>query len=67
MSRVFHENAELMHIKTKFIPVESASSITFVKSFHGPLLCAFSIIKTESPNQIREEILRLAIKYINDS
>lgn len=67
MVRVFKDNAELLHIETKAVPVESANSMSIIERYHGPVRREFKIIKSEAPDLSDEEILQLAIKSINDS
>lgn len=67
MSRLFQTNAELIHIQTKAVPVESPNSMKFVERYHGPLRRAFNIINSESTDLSNEEALQLSVKALNDS
>jgi len=67
IARAFQLNANMMNIKTKEIPIESANSMTYVERYHTPLRRAFRIIKSELPNISDEEVLQYAVKSLNDS
>lgn len=67
MARAFQQNAGLMKIDTKPIPVESSNSMTFVERYHAPLRKAYKIIRADIPSLSKEEVLQYAVKSLNDS
>lgn len=67
MGWVLQANTDMFHITTKSIPVESAHSISIVERYHQPLIRAFNIIRNESPDTAKQDILQMALKAVNDS
>lgn len=67
MGAAFQANADMMHILTKLIPVESANSMSIVEKYHAPLQQAFNIIRCEAPNIDKDTALQIALKAINGS
>lgn len=67
MGAAFQANTDMLHIRTKAVPVESANSMTVVERYHAPLRKAFHIIRKEAPDMEKEEVLQMAVKAINDS
>lgn len=67
MSKVFQANADIRHISTKAVSVESLNSMTFVERYHHPLRRAHKIIQDESPNNPADVCLQMAVKSINNS
>lgn len=67
IARVFQANAELPHIETKAVPVESLNSMSFLERYHSPVRRAFNIIKSELLELSEKEILQIAVEPINDS
>lgn len=67
MGRAFQANADMMHIKTKSIPVEAAHSMSIVERYHKPIRRAFNVIKKEAADLDKEDALQMAVKAINDS
>lgn len=63
----FQANADMLHIGTKSIPVESANSMKVVDRYHARLRRAFSIIQKEAADMDKTEVLQMAVKAINDS
>ena len=64
----FQASADMLHITTKGIPVESPHSMSAVERYHAPLRRAFNIIAAECPaNADRDFILQAAVKACNDS
>lgn len=63
----FATSADLLHITTKEIPVESAKAMTVVEQFHSPVRKAFNIIKKESPGKDDVSALQMTVKAIKDS
>lgn len=47
IARAFQQNADLMHINCKEVPIEVANRMQFVERYHELLCRAFSIIRTE--------------------
>lgn len=67
MAESFASNADLLHIRTKAVPVESANSMTVVERYHQPIRRAYQTIKSESPDTDDAAALQMAVKAINDS
>lgn len=67
MEATFQANTDLLHIRTKFLPVESANSMTIVERYLAPMRRAFNIICKEAPETGQDEALQMAVKAINDS
>ena len=64
----FQASADMLHITTKGIPVESPQSMSPVERYHAPLRRAYNIIASESPaNTDPALILQAAVKACNDS
>ncbi len=63
----FQIYADMMHISTKQIPIESANSMSFAERYHQPPRRAYSIMKQEGPSLDRETLLQGAVKSINDT
>lgn len=67
MGAAFKANANMVHIPTKSIPVESSNSLTYVERYHSPTRRALNIIQRASSNLKEECGLQVAVKAINDS
>lgn len=67
MANAFQANTDMLHIRTKSVPVESANSMTIVERYHSPIRRAYNIIQKECSSMDREECLQMAVKAINDS
>ena len=64
----FQASADMLHIATKPIPVESPQSMSAVERYHGPLRRAYNIVSAESPNGTDSALLlQAAVKAVNDS
>ncbi len=63
----FQTYADMMHITTNAIPVESANSMSFVERYHKPLKRAYKIMEKEAPSLDPESLLQGALKALNDS
>lgn len=66
MGAVFQSNADMLHIRTKSIPVEAAHSMSIVERYHGPLRRGFQIIRREAPDTDKDAALQMAVKAVND-
>ena len=66
-SAEFRQNAGIMAIETKEVPVESHNSIGKVERYHAPLRRAFDIICMECTYISHEAALQMAVKAINDT
>lgn len=67
MARAFQTNAELLHIETNSVPVESANYMSTVERYHTPVRRAFKIIREEAPQMSAKAALQTAVKAVNDS
>lgn len=65
-SRPFAANADMLHISTKSIPVESANLMLIVERYHVSLHRAFNNLKKEVPDLNNNNALQMAIKSVND-
>lgn len=50
MTKVFKTNANLIHVETKPILVESPNSMTIVERYHEPLRWEYKIIRAGAPS-----------------
>lgn len=67
MAAAFQSNSDMLHIRTKAIPVEAAHSMSIVERYHTPIRRAYKIICKEAPDLNKETALQMAVKAINDS
>lgn len=67
MGAIFQSDADILHVRTKSVPVEEAHSMSVVERYHALLLRAFQIIQKEVPEIEAKECLRMAVKGLNDS
>lgn len=63
----FQSNADMLHIQTEFIPVESVDSMTIDEQHHAPFWRAYNIIRKEASYLDKNVALQRAVKAINDS
>ena len=56
-SKEFRDNARVMNIKTKQMPVEAYNSIGLVKRYYMPLKRAYNILLKELPDFPKKERL----------
>ena len=64
----FQASADMLHITTKGIPVESPQSMATVERYHAPLRRAYNIIAADSPQNTDPALtLQAAVKACNDS
>lgn len=63
----FQANTDILHIRTKSIPVESANSMTIVERYHSPLRRVYQIIMKKASKTSKMEALQMTVKSINDS
>lgn len=66
MARAFQSNADMLHMRTMMILVETAHSISIVERYHSPLHRAVKIIRQEAPEIDQDSVLQMAVKCIND-
>lgn len=67
MGSVFLENADILHIRTKYMSVESTNSMAVVERYHAPIRREFNIIQKEAPDIKNDDALQMALKAKNDS
>ena len=67
MASAFRANADMLHIRTNSIPVESANAMKIVERYHSPLRRSFNIIRQEAPDLDKHAALQMAVKAVNDS
>lgn len=67
MVSAFQVSTDMLHIRTKSMPVDSANSMTIVKRYHSSFRRAYNIIQKELSSMDGEECLQIANKAINDS
>lgn len=67
MTSAFQANADMSHIWTKSLPVESANSMTIVERYHAPIRRALNTIYKEAKDIEQGVALQMAVKAINDS
>jgi len=63
----FRQNANIMAIEIKEVPVKAHNSIGKVKRYYGPLRRAYNILREELPSTAKELLLQMAVKAINNS
>jgi len=66
-SKEFAQNANMLGVKLKIVPVEAHNSVGIVERYHGPVRRAYSIITTEIHDIDKDMALQMAFKAINDS
>ena len=66
-SKEFRDNARVMNVKPKEVPVEAHNSIGLVERYHIPLRRAHNIISQEVPSISKEHKLQMAVKAVNDT
>ncbi len=66
-SKEFRDNARIMDIKTKQMPVKVHNSIRLVERYYVPLRRVYNILLKELPDLLKEERLQIVIKAINDT
>lgn len=67
MTESFASSADLLHIRTKAIPVESTKFMNIVEPYHQLIRRAYQIIKSESTDTDENAALQMAVKMINGS
>lgn len=67
MANAFQSNSDMLHIRTKSIPVEAANSMSIVERYHTPIRRAYKIICQEAPDLSKECALQMSVKAVNDS
>lgn len=67
MTESFATNADLLHIRTKSVPLKSSNFMTIVERYLQPIRRAFSVIRKESAGLDEEFALQMVVKSINDS
>lgn len=55
IAAAFQANTDMLHIRTKSIPVESANNMAIVERYHSPTRRSYNIIKKEVPNKVAAE------------
>jgi hypothetical protein len=66
-SKEFRDNATVMNVEVKEVPVEAHNSIGLVERYHIPLRRAYEIISHEIPSMSKEHKLQAAVKSVNDT
>lgn len=67
MARLSQSNLEMLHIRTKSMPIEASNSMSFVEAYHVPVRHEYKIIINKSLDTSDEEVLQIAIKSLNNS
>lgn len=67
MANAFQQEAVMMKVDNKAVPIESPNSMSSVERYHTPFKRAFAIIKAELPKLSDKEILQYSVKSLNDS
>lgn len=67
MGTSFKSNAELFHIRTKSIPIETAHRILIVERYHSPIRHTYNKITKESPELEKDTALQKSMKSVNYS
>lgn len=65
-STSFQANMNMLHFRTKAVPVESTNSMSVVEHYHASLGLSSNTITTEAPDSGKEEAFQMAAKAIND-
>lgn len=66
IARGFRTNAELLHIETKCVPIESPNQMGFVERYHTPIRYACKMVTSEAPDLDEEGTLQIAVKWVNN-
>lgn len=67
MGSAFQVNSDILHIKTKSIPLESANSMSIAERYHSPICRAYNIILSEALDLYEEAALQMVVKHLNNS
>lgn len=67
MEAAFQSNSDMLYIRKKSIPVETAKSMSIVERYHTPIRLAYKIICEEVADLEKETALQLSEKEINYS
>lgn len=65
MRAALQTNSDMLHIRTKTLPVQSAISISIVEQYLSLILRAYYIINNEAPDLGKEATLQMAVKALN--
>lgn len=57
----------MRHISTKCVPVQAAQSMSIVERYHVPVRRSLFIIEKEAPNTDNVDVLRMAVKAMNET
>ena len=63
----FVNNARLLSIQLKEVPIEAHHSIGKAEKYHGTIKRAYEILSVELRNVAAEKILQMAVKAVNDT
>lgn len=55
MGAVFQANTDILHIRTKYVPVESVIGMSMVEQYHASIRRVYYIIMKESPDVGKDE------------
>lgn len=66
MASEFQANADMLHIWTKSMPVEFASSMKIVEQSHIPICCAFNMAQKKASGIEKMNALQMEVNAIND-
>lgn len=66
-SEEFYQHAAFVSIMTKEVSVESHNSIGIVERYHAPLRRAYEILRSEFERFLKDVILQMAVKAVNDT
>ena len=66
-SEEFRQHAKAMDITVKEVPVKAHNSISKIERYHTLLRRAFKILVKELPNTLKNAVLQMLVKAINNS
>lgn len=67
MGSVFQANADMLHIRTKSIPVEAPHYMSIVERYQAPIRRTYIIIQKEASNTEKDMAVQMAVKAVNHS
>lgn len=57
----------MLQIDTKFMPIASPNSMSYVERYHTPIRNTYKIVTTEAPDLDAEAALQVAVKSVTES
>lgn len=67
MGSAFQASIDMLHIRTRSAPVESANSLFIVELYFTSILCSSSIICAEAPDREKDATLQMVAIATSDS